>query len=136
MQLRFYLYFDGRCEEALEFYKASLGAEVESVIRFKDAPENFVAAAGSGDKVMHAAFSIGNTTAMASDGKCQGNPVFQGFGLSLSVSDIAEADRLFAVLADGGQIRMPLAETFFARRYGMVADRFGINWMVAVEGQR
>src|SRR5215813_10585369 len=90
-----YLYFDGRCEEAIEFYKSALGAEVDKLTRFKEAPGS-MAPAGSGDKVMHAAFQIGNTTVLASDGSCQGNPTFQGFGLSLTVANAKEADRLFA----------------------------------------
>jgi PhnB protein len=132
MQLEPYLYFDGRCEEAIEFYKTALGAQVDTLTRFKEGPDRSMVPAGSDDKVMHAAFRIGNTTVMASDGRCQGNPSFQGFALSLTVPDVGEADRLFAALADGGQVRMPLAGTFFSPRFGMVADRFGVGWMIAV----
>ena len=132
MQLEPYLYFDGRCEEAIEFYKTALGAQVDLLTRFKEGHDRSMAPAGSGNKVMHAAFRIGNTTVMASDGRCQGNPSFQGFALSLTVPDVGEADRLFAALADGGQVRMPLAGTFFSPRFGMVADRFGVGRMIAV----
>ncbi len=87
---------------------------------------------GSDDKVMHTSFRIGDTTVMASDGRCLGRPSFQGFSLSLTVPNDAEADRLFASLADGGQVQMPLAKTFFSSRFGMVADRFGVSWMIVV----
>lgn len=135
MQLEPYLYFDGRCEEAIEFYKTALGAQVDMLTRFKEGPDRSMAPAGSEDKVMHAAFRIGNTTVMASDGRCQGNPSFQGFALSLTVPDVGEAERLFATLADRGRVQMPLARTFFSPRFGMVADRFGVGWMIAVAPQ-
>jgi PhnB protein len=130
-----YLFFDGRCEEAVEFYRSALGAEVTMLMRFKDSPEPPEpgrCSPGSGDKVMHASFRIGDTTVMASDGQCLGRPSFQGFSLSLTVPDDAEAERLFARLADGGQVQMPLAKTFFSSRFGMVADRFGVPWMIVV----
>src|SRR5438128_5695654 len=135
MQVQPYLNFDGRCEEAIEFYRKALGAEVTMLMRFKDSPEPpqpGMCPPGSGDKVMHASFRIGDTTVMASDGRCEGRPSFQGFSLSLTVPDEAEADRLFAALANGGQVRMPLAKTFFSPRFGMVADRFGVSWMIHV----
>jgi PhnB protein len=132
MQVQPYLFFDGRCEEALEFYKSALGAEVTMLMRFKDNPEPAMNPNGAGDKVMHASFRIGEATGMASDGRCQGQPIFSGFSLSLNASDEAEAERLFGALAEGGQVRMPLAKTFFAPRFGMVADRFGVSWMVIV----
>jgi len=130
-----YLFFDGRCEEALEYYRKTLGAEIEMLMRFKDSPEPpqpGACAPGSGDKVMHASFRMGGTTLMASDGRCQGKPSFQGFSLSLTVPTEAEADKCFAALAEGGQVQMPLARTFFAKRFGMVIDRFGVCWMVLV----
>jgi len=130
-----YLFFDGRCEEALEFYRQALGAEVEMLMRFKDSPEPARCGSGSGDKVMHASFRIGGTTVMASDGRCEGKPSFQGFALSLSVATEAEADRRFAALAKGGQVQMPLAKTFFSPRFGMVADRFGVMWMIIVPAE-
>ncbi len=127
-----YLFFDGRCEEALEFYRQALGAEVKMLMHFKDSPEPNQCVPGADDKVMHANFQIGQTQIMASDGRCEGKLNFQGFALSLSVSTEAEADRFFAALADGGQVQMPLTKTFFSPRFGMVADRFGVSWMIIV----
>jgi PhnB protein len=133
MQVQSYLFFDGRCEEAIEFYRKALGAEVGMMMRFKESPEGGgCAPGGSGDKIMHAAFKIGDTTVMASDGHCGGKPSFQGFALSLNARNEAEADRLFAALSDGGQVQQPLIKTFFSPRFGMVADRFGVTWMVLV----
>jgi PhnB protein len=127
-----YLFFDGRCEEALDFYREALGAEVTMLMRFRESPEPTQAPPGSAEKIMHAAFRVGETTVMASDGHCAGQPRFEGFSLSLTVPDEATAERVFGALADGGQIRMPLAKTFFSPRFGMVADRFGVGWMVIV----
>ncbi|HYA38728.1 MAG TPA: VOC family protein [Candidatus Methylomirabilis sp.] len=135
MQVQAYLFFEGRCEEAIEFYRQALGAEVTMLMRYKDnpePPEKSKAPPGSENKVMHSSFRIGETTVMASDGLCLGKPNFQGFGLSLTVLDVTEADRKFAALADGGQVRMPLAKTFFSPRFGMVVDRFGVLWMIIV----
>ena len=135
MLIQPYLFFDGRCEEAIEFYRRALGAQVTARMRFKDSPEPHqpgMCAAGSEDKVMHASVRIGDTTLLASDGRCEGRPSFEGFALSLTVSDEAEAERLFGLLADGGQVQMPLGKTFFSPRFGMVADRFGVSWMVYV----
>jgi PhnB protein len=135
MQVQPYLFFDGRCEEAIEFYRSALGAEVTMLMRFKDSPEPpqpGMVPPGSEDKVMHSSFRIGDTTVMASDGRAQGRPSFQGFSLSLTVLDDGEAERLFAALADGGQVQMPLTKTFFSSRFGMVADRFGVSWMIVV----
>jgi PhnB protein len=130
MQLQPYLFFDGRCAEAIEFYRARLGAKVEMLMHFKDSPDPAACPAGAADKVMHACFRIGDTAVMASDGQCTGQPRFQGFSLSLTAADDAEAKRLFAALGEGGQVQMPLARTFFASSFGMVADRFGVSWMV------
>jgi PhnB protein len=135
MLIQPYLFFDGRCEEAIDFYRRRLGAEVTMLMRFKEAPDPAppgMLPPGSENKVMHAALRIGDTTVMASDGNCQGKPTFQGFSLSLSVANEAEAERLFAVLGEGGQVQMPMNKTFFAPRFGMVADRFGVSWMVIV----
>jgi PhnB protein len=127
-----YLFFEGRTEEALDFYSAALGAEVEAIHRFKDSPDpNEIPPAG-GDKVMHVTFTVGDTTIMASDGYCRGTPNFQGFSLSLNVRTEAEAERFFAVLSDGGKVQVPLARTFFSPRFGVVSDRFGVSWMVHV----
>ena len=128
-----YLFFDGRCEEAIEFYKKTLGAEVGMMMRFKDAPDTTMCTPGTENKVMHACLRIGGTDVMASDGRVQNKPKFEGFALSISPKDEADAERLFKALADGGQVQMPLAETFFAKSFGMVADRFGVGWMIIVE---
>jgi PhnB protein len=135
MQVQPSLFFDGRCEEAVEFYRNVLGAEVTMLMRFKDSPEPpqpGMVPPGAEDKVMHASFRLGDSTVMASDGRCQGQPSFQGFTLTLSVTSEAEAERLFAALGDGGQVQMPLTKTFFSQRFGMIADRFGVSWMVLV----
>jgi PhnB protein len=129
MQVQPYLFFEGRCAEALEFYQRALGAEVTMLMHYKDSPDPAMVH-GTADKVMHASFRIGDSTVLASDGRCQGQPVFHGFSLSLTVADDAEAERRFAALAEGGQVQMPLAKTFFASRFGAVADRFGVSWMV------
>jgi PhnB protein len=130
-----YLFFDGKCEEAVEFYRRALGAEVEMLMRFRDSPEPAqpgMVPPGAEDKVMHAALRIGDTMVLGSDGRCLGQPDFRGFALSLTAANDAEADRLFAALAEGGQVQMPLSKTFFSSRFGMVADRFGVSWMVYV----
>lgn len=135
MQVQPYLNFDGRCEEALEFYRRALGAEVMMLMRFKDSPEPpapGMVPPGSDNKVMHASFRIGDSTLMAADCHCGGRPNFQGFSLSITVPDDAKAERLFAALGDGGQVRMPLTKTFFSPRFGVVADRFGVTWMIYV----
>jgi len=127
-----YLSFEGRCEEAIEFYRHALGAEVTMLMRFSENPEPGGCAPAAGDKVMHASLRIGEATLLLSDGRCGGQPAFQGFGLSLAVANEAEADRLFTALAEGGEVQMPLSKTFFSPRFGMVADRFGVCWMVIV----
>ena len=127
-----YLFFEGRCQEALEFYRRALGAEVTALMRYKDSPDPAMVQPGAEDKVMHASFRIGETTVLASDGRCGGHPTFQGFALSLTVANEAEAERLFKALVDGGQMTMPLTTTFFSPRFGMTADRFGVSWMVYV----
>jgi PhnB protein len=136
MQVQAYLFFDGRCEEALDFYRKTLGAEVTMLMRFKDCPEpqggQGCAAASPPDKIMHTAFRVGDTTIMASDGQCAGKATFSGFSLAITVKDDAEADRVFGALADGGQVQMPLTKTFFSSRFGMLADKFGVGWTVVV----
>ena len=128
-----YLFFEGRCEEAVEFYKKALGAEVLMMMRFKDAPDPGMAHPGIEEKVMHASFRIGETILMASDGRCEGEPRFDGFSLSITVPDEATADRTFNALAEGGKVEMPLAETFWAPKFGMLEDRFGVGWMISVQ---
>ena len=138
MQVQPYLFFDGRCEDALEFYKKALGAEVTMLMRFKESPDPHppgTMAPGSEDKVMHASLRIGDANIMASDGYCQGKQTFGGITLSLSVKDEAAADKAFNGLSDGGQIHMPLGKTFFSPRFGMIADKFGVPWMVIVPQQ-
>jgi len=135
MRVETYLFFDGRCEEAIEFYKKVLGAEVTMLMRFKDSPEPpqpGMIPPGSENKIMHVSFRVGDTTVMASDGRCTGQANFQGFSLSLTVANEPEADRKFAALAEGGQVQMPMAKTFWSPRFGMVTDRFGVGWMVSV----
>jgi PhnB protein len=135
MQLQPYLFFDGRCEEAIEFYRKALGAEVDMLMRYNESPDPpppGVTPPGWENKVMHASLRIGGAMLMASDGCGEGPPSFQGFSLSLSVPDEATADRLFAALGDGGQVQMPLGRTFFSPRFGMVADRYGVSWMIIV----
>ncbi len=128
-----YIFFGGRCEEALEFYRATLGAEVQMLMRYKESPEpNPAMPECFGDKVMHASFRVGETTLMASDGMCDGTPNFEGFSLSITVPDEAAADRVFKALAEGGLVTMPLERTFWAPKFGMLSDRFGVGWMVSV----
>jgi PhnB protein len=135
MTIQPYLFFDGRAEEAIDFYRRTVGAQVEMMLRFKDSPEpcpEGMVPPGSENKVMHACVKIGDSAVMLSDGNCKGQPAFQGFSLSLTVANAAEADRAFAALGDGGQVQMPLNKTFFSPRFGMVADKFGVSWMVYV----
>jgi PhnB protein len=136
-----YLFFNGRCEEAIEFYRRALGAEIEMMMRFKESPEPPPPGSvppGFDNKIMHASFRIGQTTVMASDGCSAEKPSFQGFSLSLAVQNEAAADDAFNALADGGLIKMPLTKTFWSPRFGMLEDRFGIGWMISVlaEGQQ
>jgi PhnB protein len=127
-----YLFFEGRCEEAIEFYKKAAGAEVVMLMRFKDSPETGDNSRMPADrnKIMHASFRIGETNIGASDGSCLGPATFKGFSLALKVDSDADAERLFKALGDGGTVHQPLIKTFFASRFGMLADRFGIGWMV------
>lgn len=136
MQVQPYLFFGGRCEEAIEFYRSAIGAEVTALMRFKEAP----ASEGnippnSGDKIMHANLQMGDTQVMMTDGECgdsaNASPAsFQGFSLTLSAMDVAEAQRLFAALSEGGTVTMPVAKTFWSEGFGMLVDRFGVPWMV------
>ncbi len=132
MHVQPYLDYNGRCDEALEFYKKAIGAKVGMLMRFKDAPDKSMISPGSENKVMHAQFQVGDTVVMASDGRNSGKPNFQGIMLSISANTEAEADKIFNGLAEGGEVRMPLGKTFFSPRFGMVADKFGVGWMVLV----
>jgi PhnB protein len=128
-----YLFFNGSCEQAIEFYHKALGAEVEMMMRFNESPQPPPPGAvpsGFENKIMHASFRVGQTTLMASDGDSADKASFQGISLALSVPTEAEADRAFAALADRGEVKMPLTKTFFSPRFGMVTDRFGITWLI------
>ena len=133
-----YLFFDGRCEEAIEFYKKTVGAEQLMLMRYNDAPPEAKAQqcgpAGSENKVMHARLRIGDSTILLSDGPCSGK--YDGFALSLTAPSADEAGKLFAALSAGGKVDMPLAKTFFSPAFGMATDRFGVKWMVYVESPR
>jgi PhnB protein len=132
MQITPYLFFDGRTDEAIAFYKKVLGAQVEMLMRFKESPDPGMSTPDMAEKVMHASVRIGNATVFVSDGMCGGRAKFEGFSLAISATSPAEAERLFAALGEGGQIQMPMTETFFSPRFGMVADRFGVSWQVIV----
>jgi len=127
-----YLFFNGRCEEAIEFYRKTLGAEVEMMMRFKESPDPDMCAPGTENKIMHARLHVGKSVVLASDGRCTGQMSFAGFSLSVTAATVAEAERVFAALADGGVVHMPLTKTFYSPRFGMLADRFGVGWMVYV----
>ena len=132
MQVQPYVFFDGRCAEAIELYRRVLGAEVTMFMQFKESPDQAMVQPGTENKVMHAALRIGDTEIFASDGRCLGRPTFQGFSLSITAQSRAEAERIFDGLSEGGAVQMPLTKTFFAETFGMVADRFGVAWMVIV----
>ncbi len=136
MKVQAYLDFDGRCEEALELYKKALGAKVDMMMRNSESPQPHppgMLPAGSEKKVMHATFRIGETVLGASDGHCTGKATFKGISLSLHARSDEEAQKMFAGLAEGGKVSMPLTKTFFSSQFGMVADRFGVSWMVLVD---
>src|ERR1051325_10357309 len=138
MQVEPYIFFNGRCEEAVEFYKKALGAEVLMLMRFKDSPEPHqpgMIPPGSENKVMHVSLRIADTTVMASDGRCTGEAKFDGFALSLNPASEKDATRIFNALAEGGQVQMPLTKTFWSPLFGMVSDKFGVMWMVSLQGQ-
>ena len=129
-----YLFFAGRCEEALDFYKTAVGAKVEFLMRYNESPEPPPPGRlqpGFENKVMHVSFKIGDSTLMASDG-CDDNGGFRGFSLSYSATTVAEADRAFAALSEGGTVNMPMAPTFWTQKFGMLTDKFGLEWMVTV----
>lgn len=135
MQIQPYLFFNGRCEEAVDFYRKALGAEVEMMMRFKDSPDPLppgMLAPGFENKVMHASLRIGGAVIMASDGMAAGATEFKGFSLSIDAPDAAGVDRLFIALAEGGTVTMPAGKTFWSPWFGMVTDRFGVGWMVGV----
>ena len=135
MRIEPYLFFDGRCEEAIEFYRKAIGAEVTMLKRFKDSPEpnSEMTPPNADNKIMHATLRVGDSNVLVSDGYCLGKPSFQGFSLSLVAADDAEAERRFAALGEGGTVNQPLIKTFFASRFGMLADKFGVQWMVLTD---
>ncbi|HEV2621670.1 MAG TPA: VOC family protein [Frateuria sp.] len=139
MQVQPYLFFDGRCEEAVAFYRQALGAQVVMLMHYSDAPAGDAGCPGGtpppADKVMHACLQIGQTQVMASDGFAAGHPEFKGVSLSVTADDDAQARQLFDALAEGGQVQQPLGPSFFASSFGMVADRFGVSWMVVAGTQ-
>jgi PhnB protein len=132
MQVQPYLFFDGRCDEALAFYKKAIGAQVEMLMRWKDNPDPGGCSEANKDKVMHASVKVGDASVLASDGRCEGKPEFKGFALTISAKTEAEADKMFGALSEGGQVQMPLTKTFFAPKFGMLADKFGVGWMIMV----
>ncbi|HEU4660220.1 MAG TPA: VOC family protein [Pseudolabrys sp.] len=132
MQIDPYLFFDGRCDEAIEFYSKALGATTEMLMRYKDAPDQSMVTKGSENKVMHASLNIGGVRVLASDGHNKGNPKFEGFSLAITAGSEPEAERMFNALSAGGEVTMPLAKTFFSPKFGMLKDKFGVQWMVLV----
>jgi PhnB protein len=131
-----YLSFGGRCEEAIEFYRKALGAEVRMMMRFKEAPEPSEMPECFQDKIMHASLQVGDSVLMASDGRCEGPTSFEGFSLSVTPADEAEAERIFAALGEGGLVTMPLEKTFWSPKFGILQDRFGVSWMISVAPKR
>ena len=130
-----YLFFEGRAEEALEFYGRAIGAKTEYLMRYKDAPDPpppGMVPSGSENKVMHSLMRIGDAAVMISDGMVSGKQSFQGFALAIDAPDVATVDRYFAALSEGGKVTMPLGKTFWSPRFGMLTDKFGVNWMVGV----
>lgn len=130
-----YLSFEGRCEEAIQFYRQALGAEVLQMMRFNDSPEpcpEGMLPPNTEQKIMHASLKIGESIVMATDGQCTGKAGFAGISLSLSLKSDEEASQMFNALSDGGKIEMPMNRTFFASSFGMVSDRFGVSWMIVV----
>lgn len=131
-----YLFFNGRCEEALKFYGQVLGAEVTMMMRFGESPDPQTKAnmaPGTEDKIMHANVRIRDTQIMVSDGRCAGTSQFYGFALTLNAKDAADAEKLYTTLGEGGTPHAPLTETFFADKFGMMTDKFGVLWMILAE---
>jgi PhnB protein len=135
MNLQPYLFFEGRAEEAIEFYKKAVGAKVEMLMHWKDCPDKNACTPQNADKIMHAAVTIGDSRVLMSDGNCQGKPDFKGFSLTISAKSEAEADKFFDALSAGGEVRQPMVKTFFSPKFGMCADKFGVGWMVLVDHQ-
>ena len=130
MKVQPYVFFDGKCEEALEFYKRAIGAKVNALMRFGEAPDQSQIKPENKNKVMHSEIQVGDTVILASDGYCTGKPGFQGFSLTITVPTDAEAKRVFDAISEGGQVSMPLGKTFFASSFGVASDKYGVGWMV------
>jgi PhnB protein len=130
MNVQPYLFFDGKCDEALAFYKTAIGAEPKMVLRFKEAPDQSMVTPGTENKVMHAQIQLGDAIVMMSDGRCSGSTNFKGFALAITLASEAETDKTFNALAAGGQVTMPMAKIFFSPRFGMLSDKFGVGWMI------
>ena len=139
MLIQPYVFFEGRCEEAIEFYQQAIGAQVEMVMRNSESPDEpppRMLPPGSESKIMHGSLRIGDSVVMVSDGNCSGHPAFQGVSLSIQADTAEEAQRLFDALADGGAVTLPFGKTFFSEGFGMLADRFGVQWMVNTAPQQ
>lgn len=134
MHIEPYLFFEGRCEEALAFYQSAVGAEVTMKMRYDENPEPPPPGQPHppGNKIMHASFKVGDSTVMASDGMCSGKTAFNGFSLTMATQTEAEAEKVFAALSAGGKVDQPLIKTFFTPKFGMLTDKFGLGWMVLV----
>ncbi len=130
MDITPYLFYDGHCDEAIEFYRTAIGAEVSSLMRYKESPDP--TPPENAEKVMHASLRIGDSLFMLSDGHCTGEMKFEGFAITLTPKSEAEAERLFNGLVKGGKVVMPLTKTFFSLKFGMLSDRFGVMWMIYV----
>ncbi len=136
MELSPYLMFDGRCEAAFRFYEQCLGAKVIMMMTYDEAPAGADIAPNTSKKVMHARLAVGDRVLMGSDAPADRFRPMQGFSITLSIAEPAEAERVFDALAKNGKINMPMAETFWAKRFGMVVDQFGTPWMVNCEKPR
>ena len=132
MALQPYLFFDGRTEEAIDFYKKAIGADVEMLMRWKDCPDKSAVTPQNENKIMHASIKLGDDRILMSDGECHDKADFKGFSLTISAKTEADADKYFNALSAGGQVRMPMTKTFFSSKFGMLNDKFGIGWMVIV----
>ena len=130
MHVQPYVFFEGRCQEAIAFYEKAIGAKPGMLMRYKDSPEGCPPGINNPELVMHSSFTVGNTVIMAADGYGSGSPKFEGISLSLTVDSDDDAARMFAALSEGGQVQQPLIQTFFSSSFGMVADKFGVVWMI------
>lgn len=130
MQINPYLHFNGQCKTAFEFYAQALGGKIEAMLRYSDSPNPEQNPSGCEDKIMHALLKVGTNVLMGSDSPPQFHEPAKGFSITISVDDTADAERIFHALADNGTVRMPIQETFWALRFGVLVDRFGTPWMI------